>query len=90
MVIIIANEDYYSFFNFIIGKISIASHLAEGQVIELEATLRVTILFLVKFKLYTPLLDYIMQITYSVIIKGLTGEYISNNAFYMLRRFLLN
>lgn len=60
-------------FNSVIGKNSIVFHLAGGQVIKLEATLMVLILFLVTFKLYTPLLNYIMQVTHSVIIKGLAN-----------------
>lgn len=60
-------------FNSIIGKNSNVFHLAGGQVIKLEATLMILILFLVTFKLYTPLLNYIMQVTYSVIIKGLAN-----------------
>lgn len=31
-----------------------------------------------------------MQITYSVIIRGVMNEYISNNAFYTTLKFLLN
>lgn len=42
-----------------------APNLAECQVIESEVTLVRIILFLVKFKLYTPWLNYIMQMTYS-------------------------
>lgn len=60
-------------FNSIIRKNSNVFHLAGGQVIKLEATLMILILFLVTFKLYTPLLNYIMQVTYSVIIKGLAN-----------------
>lgn len=56
-----------------IGKNSIVFHLAGGQVIKLEATMMVLILFLVTFKLYTLLLNYIMQVTYSVIIKELAN-----------------
>jgi hypothetical protein len=55
------------------------SNLAKGQVNELEATLVRVILFLVKFKLYTPWIDYVIEIRYSVIIKGLMNEYMGNN-----------
>lgn len=67
-----------------------ASNLADNQVTELEATLVKQILSLVRFKLYAPWLNYIMQITYSVITKGLMNEYISNTAFYTILKFLLN
>lgn len=70
----------------IIRRNNIASNLDEGQVIELEATL-VIILFLLKLKLHTPRLNYIILVTYSVIIKGLTNECISNNVFYTILRF---
>lgn len=66
---------------FKITRNATASSLADSQVIELEATLVRGILFLVKFKLCTPWLNYVMQITYSVIIKGLMNEYKSNTAF---------
>lgn len=65
-------------------------NLADNQVIESEAMLVRGILFLVKFKLYTPWLSYVMKITFSVIIKGLMNEYISNTAFYAILRYLLN
>lgn len=65
-------------------------NLADNQVIESEAMLLRGILFLVKFKLYTPWLSYVMKITYSVIIKGLMNEYISNTAFHAILRYLLN
>lgn len=58
-----------------------ASNLADSQVIELEATLVKGIFFLLKFKLCIPWLNYVMQITNSVIIKGLMNEDISNTAF---------
>lgn len=67
-----------------------ASNLADNQVTELEATLVKQILSLVRFKLYAPWLNYIIQITYSVITKGLMNEYISNTAFYTVLKFLLN
>lgn len=58
-----------------------ASNLADSQVIELEATLVKGIFFLLKFKLCTPWLNYVVQITNSVMIKGLMNEYVSNTAF---------
>lgn len=67
-----------------------ASNLTDNQVTELEATLVKQILFLVRFQLYAPWLNYIMQITYSVITKGLMNEYISDTAFYTILKFLLN
>lgn len=67
----------------IIRRNNIASNLVEGQVIELETTL-VIISFLLKLKLHIPWLSYIILVTYSVIIKGLTNKYISNNALYAI------
>jgi hypothetical protein len=61
-----------TFLTSIIKRNNATSNLVEGQVIELEATL-LLLLFLLKLKLHTPWLNYIILVTYSVIIKGLTN-----------------